>query len=73
MTNLTLVNGIVIATGAATVTSNVASYFDEYQSMFTVGISFVTCIGFIASIGWNMWLKWDERKYKRRKDEEGKD
>lgn len=70
MTNLTIANSVIIATGAATVTSNAASYFDEYQSMFTVGISAVTCLGFIISIAWGMWIKWDDRRYRRRRDKE---
>ena len=61
-TNLSAANSIAIATGAATVTSNVASYFDEYQSVFTVGISALTCLGFTISLAWGMWIKWDKRK-----------
>ena len=68
MTHLSMINYIIVATGAATVTTNMASYFDEYQSMFTVGISAITCLGFITSIAWQMWLKWDERKYRRHQD-----
>jgi hypothetical protein len=70
MTNLSVINYVIVATGAATVTTNMASYFDEYQSMFTVGISAITCLGFITSIAWSMWIKWDERKYRRNKDRE---
>ena len=70
MTNLSVINYAIVATGAATVTSNIASYFDEYQSTFTVGISSVTCLGFIVSIAWKMWIEWDERKYRRLYDKE---
>jgi len=49
---------LMYVTGASTVTSNLASYFDEYQSMFTVGVSMVTCAGFIASVLWNMRIKY---------------
>ncbi len=48
---------ITVAFGASTVTSNVASYFNEYQSTFTVGVSIVTCVGFIASIVFGIYLK----------------
>lgn len=72
-TNITVANNIIVATGTATVTSNMASYFDEYQSMFTVGISAISCLGFIISIVWGMWIKWDDRKYKRFHDRDTED
>lgn len=44
--------------GASAVTSNIASYFDEYQSTFTVAVSIVTCLGLIASVSLNIYFKW---------------
>lgn len=65
-TNLNIANNVIVATGAATVTSNIASYFDEYQSMFTVGISAITCFGLITSIAWGMWIRRSELKETKR-------
>lgn len=48
--------------GASTITSNAASYFDEYQSMFTVVVSIVTCAGFIASVAVNLYFKYKTDK-----------
>lgn len=53
---------LIYITGASTATSNLASYFDQYQSIFTVGVSIVTCLGFIASLVWNGYLKYNEQK-----------
>lgn len=52
--------------GASTITSNAASYFDEYQSMFTVVVSMLTCAGFIASVVVNLHFK---RKSDKRAEE----
>lgn len=70
VTNLNIANNVILATGAATVTSNLASYFDLYQSMFTVGISAITCTGFVISIGWGMWIKWADHKETKRHHKE---
>ena len=48
---------LLYASGASTVTSNAASYFQEYQSMFTVGVSVVTCVGFVVLSGFNLYFK----------------
>jgi len=48
--------------GASTATSNAASYFDQYQSTFTVAVSIITCIGFIASIAVNLYFKYKSDK-----------
>lgn len=66
-TNLNLANGIAIATFSATIPSNIASYFTEYQSMFTVIISGITCFGFIFSVAWGAWIKHETLKETKRK------
>ena len=57
MSHITTSTSAMYVLGASTITSNVASYFDQYQSMFTVGVSVVTCIGFIVSMIWSIYLK----------------
>lgn len=49
-------------TGASTVTSNVASWLDEYQSMFTVGVSIVTCVLFGVSVMVNIYFRYKSDK-----------
>jgi len=53
---------LMYITGASTATSNLASYLDEYQSVFTVGVSIVTCVGFSASVLWNIYIKYKADK-----------
>ena len=61
-TNLNITSSLTIAMGASVATSNIASYFDQYQSVFTVGVSVITCAGFIMGIIWGMWIKWAAHK-----------
>ena len=71
MTVITKSTVAIYVTGASTLTSNVASYFDQYQSTFTVVVSVATCAGFIASIFVNMYFRWrkDQREAERHNKE----
>lgn len=75
MTNLTTFNVAAIAFGSSAVTSNLASYFDEYKSMFVVGVSIITCIGLIVSVAGGIYIKWAMHTETKRhhREMEGKD
>lgn len=49
-------------TGASTVTANAASYFEKYQSMFTVTVSVVTGLFFAMSVMVNIYFRYKADK-----------